>query len=421
MVPRGCSDPPFQGVCEIVPACAAIEEKRTMNETISAEAAAAASGLRAWLSNSALPLWATAGFDRSLGMFHERLDWSGRPRLDVARRAMVQARQIYVFSHAARLGWFDEGAPLAESAMESLVGRFCDAGGPRGGFAFSIGPEGHVASGVRDAYAHAFVLFALASLYRLNGDARLIDYADETIAFIDEALTDQNFGGLYDASPIADRSKRQNPHMHLLEAYLALETAAPGRGYLDRARKIVDLFKTRLFIAEPGVLLEYFSEDWSLPDEPAKRGIFEPGHHYEWVWLLAEFEALAGDDLGAEIARLYRVARQAGHAANGLIFDELDVDMNVIKSAHRVWPHTEAVKAAVAMRAKGDAGAEAFAAAMIGALRGTFLDRPFAGGWIDHIGADGVPLIADAPASSLYHVFLAATEASVAFEPKIGA
>ncbi|PNG25982.1 mannose-6-phosphate isomerase [Methylocella silvestris] len=392
-----------------------------MKQQISSEAGAAAGGLRAWLSNAALPLWASAGFDRSLGAFHERLDGSGRPRLDLARRAMVQARQIYVFSHAARLGWFEEGADLAESAAEALVGRYCDAGGPRGGFAFSIGPEGHVASSVRDAYAHAFVLFALASLYRLNGDARLIVYADETIAFIDEALTDRNFGGLYDASPVTDRSKRQNPHMHLLEAYLALETAAPGRGYLDRARKIVDLFKKRLFLAEPGVLLEYFGEDWSVPEDPARCGIFEPGHHYEWVWLLAEFEALAGDDLGAEIARLYRVARQVGHAPNGLIFDELDVEMKVTKGAHRVWPHTEAVKAAVAMRAKGDAGAEAFAAAMIGALRGSFLDRPFAGGWIDHFRADGVPLSGDAPASSLYHVFLAATEASFAFEPKIGA
>jgi mannose-6-phosphate isomerase len=49
--------------------------------------------------------------------------------------------------------------------------------------------------------------------------------------------------------------------MHLLEASIALEIAAPGRGYLERAKKLIEIFKTRLFLADPGVLLEYFAED----------------------------------------------------------------------------------------------------------------------------------------------------------------
>jgi mannose/cellobiose epimerase-like protein (N-acyl-D-glucosamine 2-epimerase family) len=42
-------------------------------------------------------------------------------------------------------------------------------------------------------------------------------------------------GGVFDAHPVAAREKRQNPLMHLLEAYLALERAAPGCGYLEDA------------------------------------------------------------------------------------------------------------------------------------------------------------------------------------------
>jgi len=41
-----------------------------------------------------------------------------------------------------------------------------------------------------------------------------------------------------------------------------------------------------------------------------------------------------------------------------------------------------------------------------------FLDRPFRGGWIDHISADGSPLVDYVPASSLYHLMFAAADAN---------
>ncbi len=374
-----------------------------------------ASRYRNWIVEKALPLWSTAGFNSGRGMFQERLDRCGAPQEAVARRAMVQCRQIYVFAHAAQLGWFPEGGRLAEIAMDSLLGKFCGERDFSGGLAFSVSAEGRVISSVRDAYSHAFVLFAIASLHRLNGDRRLLGHADRIIAFIDARLQDPIHGGLFDSAPIEDRSKRQNPHMHLLEAYIALEAAAPGRGYLDRAKKIVEIFKTRLFLADPGVLLEYFAEDWSPHPDPLKRRIFEPGHHFEWVWLLREYEKLSGEDLNAWSDQLDRIARRNGIAENGLIFDEVATDMSVLKRSHRIWPHTEAAKAAVARGSAGDRAAPRFAAAMIDALTDAFLDKPFAGGWIDHISAEGVALVDYAPASSLYHLFLAAAETSRAF------
>lgn len=380
-----------------------------------AAARVSAARYREWIAAKALPLWSTVGFDAGRGMFHERLDWTGAPQESAPRRAMVQCRQIYVFAHAALLGWLPEGGRLAEIAMDSLLGKFCENRDPSNGFAFSVSAEGRVVSSVRDAYAHAFVLFAIAWLHRLNGDPRLIDHADRIIAFIDGRLRDPVHGGLYDAAPITDRSKRQNPLMHLLEAYIALEAAAPGRGYIERAKKLVEIFKTRLFLADPGVLLEYFAEDWSAHPDPLKRRIFEPGHHFEWVWLLREYENLTGEDLSVWILQLDRIARQNGLAGNGLIFDELGTDMRPVKRSHRIWPHTEGAKAAVARLHAGDGAAPQFAAAMIDALSENFLDKPFAGGWIDQIGADGAPLVDYAPASSLYHLFLAAAETSRAF------
>lgn len=365
---------------------------------------------RDWIAEVALPTWATHGFDARGGRFRERLDLAGRS-LDVPHRAMVQARQIYVFAHAAELGWFDGGA-MAEQAMANLIADFCEERDGQASFAFSINGERRLHSPLRDAYTHAFVLFAIAWLHRLTGEARLLDLADRVIRFIDVALIDPAHDGLFDASPAPSEAKRQNPLMHLLEAFLFLAATAPERGYLSRADALVALFKSRLWQPGPAVLPEYFARDWTPHPDPAKAGLWEPGHHFEWVWLLAEHGRLAGADHGEIIDALDRSARRHGLAPGGLIVDEVAIDGAVTKPSHRVWPHTEAIKAAVAQAARGHAGAQDFASDMAGALMSRFLDRPFAGGWIDHIAADGTPLVDYVPASSLYHLFLAAAEST---------
>ena len=354
-----------------------------------------------WVTTSALPVWAERGFDRANGRFHERLDSAGQP-IGVPHRAMVQARQIFVFAHAAAEGWSNDGGALAEAAMARLLRDFAAEDGDQTFFTFAIDPaSGLVVDDRRDAYAHAFILFALAALYRLNGDAGLLAIADRTIRFVEQSLTDVVHGGLFDALPVP-AEKRQNPHMHLLEAYLFLAQAAPGRGYEERASALVALAR-RHFLRE-GVLIEYFTPDWSVA-----RAEWEPGHHFEWVWLLAEYGALTGDDSATEMELLYRRAALQGVAADGLLIDALAPDGTVLKPSHRVWPHSEAIKAAAV---RGD---PAFAEAMAANLMRRFLDRPFAGGWIDHVTPEGTPLVDHVPASTLYHLVLAASVAAKHF------
>jgi mannose/cellobiose epimerase-like protein (N-acyl-D-glucosamine 2-epimerase family) len=369
------------------------------------------SAYRKWIVDGALPVWSTRGFDAAAGRFRERLDWSGAP-IDVPHRAMVQARQIYVYSHAYQLGWFPGGRDLAERAMASLLRDYGDVSEREASFAFSIDGRGGIASSARDAYTHAFMLFAMAWLHRVNGDPALLTLADRTDAFVQNHLFDTEHGGMFETHPATVRTKRQNPLMHLLEAYLALERAAPGRGHLDRASRIVQLFEARLLDARHGVLLEHFAEDWSAHPDAAMADVFEPGHHFEWVWLLREYEQLGGTALRGQSDTLYRAARERGVDADGRIHDELGSDGSVRKASHRVWPHTEAIKAATARHAGGDASALGFADSMAHTLLQRFLDRPFAGGWIDHVSATGTPLVDYVPASTLYHLFFAASESA---------
>ena len=74
--------------------------------------------LRRWVLDQALPLWGGIGFDSARGAFVERLTFEGAPLLSAPRRAMVQGRQIYVFSHAAMLGWWPEGNTIALEAAQ---------------------------------------------------------------------------------------------------------------------------------------------------------------------------------------------------------------------------------------------------------------------------------------------------------------
>jgi mannose/cellobiose epimerase-like protein (N-acyl-D-glucosamine 2-epimerase family) len=363
-----------------------------------------------WVEERALPSWATIGFDSSAGRFRERLDTDGAP-VDVPHRAMVQARQIYVYSHAYRLGWFDDGARLAEQAMESLLRDHGDVSEREASFAFSVDARGAVVSSVRDAYTHAFVLFAIAWLHRISDDPGLLRLADRTDAYVRAHLFDARHGGMFESSPVTAREKRQNPIMHLLEAYLALERSAPGRGWLARAGELIALFESRLFDASRGVMLEHFAEDWSPHPDPALSDVVEPGHHFEWVWLLAEYGALSGAPVVGWSDALYRVAREHGIARDGLLHDEIAGDLSARKRSHRVWPHTEAIKAAMARHRADDAEALPFADTMAGALLDHFLDRPFAGGWIDQISEAHAPIVDYVPASTLYHLFFAAAEA----------
>ena len=79
--------------------------------------------LSTWFSDHALPLWGDAGYDAALGLFHERLDFAGRPLALLPRRLMVQCRQLYVFSHATLLGLRDDRA-LIEKTFERVVELF---------------------------------------------------------------------------------------------------------------------------------------------------------------------------------------------------------------------------------------------------------------------------------------------------------
>lgn len=365
-----------------------------------AELRSEAATLDGWLRAAALPLWVTSGFDEQHGRFEERLDFQGRPILDVPLRLLVQARQIHVYATAAERGWHSGALEYVERAFESLQRDYYRRDG-RDGWLFSVTREGAVVDATRDLYGHAFVLLAIASYARATGKRSALALADETLAFLDRDMKSPE-GGYDETLPARQGARRQNPHMHLFEALLALWEASGDVGHRDRADELLELFTSRFFQPDKGVVLEYF-DDALRPAAGDSGKIVEPGHLYEWCWLLRAYErSVPGRPIGPIVDALYDHANRHGHDDDGLIVDELSADGAVATASRRLWPMTEAIRCNMSEVAAGRSGAAPKAAALASRLRARFLTPQ--GGWMDRLDRSGTPVGDYMPASSLYHV-----------------
>jgi mannose-6-phosphate isomerase len=148
----------------------------------------------------------------------------------------------------------------------------------------------------------------------------------------------------------------------------------------------------------------------------------EPGHQFEWAWLLARWARLRGrDDALAAARRLFEIGAGPGvDRRRGVAMDQLLDDFSIHQPMARLWPQTERIKAAVILAQSTD-DADRKAAYLKEAVEGieglrTYLDVPVRGLWRDKMKPDGTFVEEAAPASSFYHITCAISELSVALE-----
>ncbi len=197
--------------------------------------------------------------------------------------------------------------------------------------------------------------------------------------------------------------------MHLLEAFISLARSTGEARWLALTDKVIGLFSESFYNRENGVLTEYFDE--SLRPAPGVTGqIAEPGHLFEWVWLLYDYQSLSGFDQQETIDALYANGIGVGLTASGLLVDEILLNGDVHNADVRLWPMTELIKACLLKAKDGDHGAQALCAKAIDALMRHFLEVPTSGAYIDRRAANGDVTVGRAPATALYHLMGAAAE-----------
>lgn len=367
-----------------------------------------------WLRDTALPFWEINGYDEARGGFVEQFDLTGQPSLLDYKRTRVTARQLFVFSHGVRSG-LSSRMDIVQSGYDFLKKSWM---GDDLGWARRVTPDGVISDKTIDLYDHAFVLFALAHAGATLRSDEAIDLAKRTLVFMDRALPHPSGKGYVSVVPYGDPSE-QNPHMHVTEALVALYDLTRDPAFLARETAMVDLFENTFFDKAHRVLPEFFDAQWRpLPD----RLVIEPGHQLEWAWILHHHERLSGADMSATINALVSTAEAHGiNRDTKLVYDQLTLDHGalVVKSAdNRLWPHTERLKAHLALleRTGTDKAASTEAAAdSLEALRAVFLNPAHTGlpngTWMDHYFSDGRPRDTKIPSSSLYHLYLAIAEA----------
>lgn len=372
-----------------------------------------------WLLGHVCPYWQARIVDDGGGFF-EGLSESGEAIASPVKSILNQARLTYVFSHAAMLEGNKSFRRTASHGFDYLQHAGPDTGSFEG-WHRSRTAEGGIADSACDTYDQAFVIFAMAWYYKASQHQQALQLAGQAWEFLEQRLADKRGGGFFEEYPETGKlPRRQNPHMHLLEALLAMHAATGEPCWLDRASRIIELFKRIFLDTDTGSLGEYFEADWSVATG-APGLLREPGHQFEWVWLLGQYLRQSNGESRVDSTVLEKYSVQlfkfgSRHGLDphgplaGLVFDAVDAAGTPLATSKLLWPQTEYIKACIArFEATQDAAYKLCAAEHMMLMRKHFF-RSDGANWVNHVSRDGTHLVRQTPSRVLYHLFLAASE-----------
>ncbi len=356
--------------------------------------------------------WYEAFSDPVIGGYHERLGKGFKPVPTGQRRLVTQCRQLSIYSHAIARG-NTRFKPDLKRDFDFIVAKYYNV--ETGLWAFSLDDDGNVLNTECDLYALSFVIFSFSHYYRATKDERAQTLARQTLLLISARFGVPGQPGLAEGLDvefrILNQMRRQNPHMHLLEACLFAHETWGESIYERMADDIVALFQDYFFDSEKCLLREYFDTD--LSPHPVKGGEVQPGHYFEWVWLLKKHAALKHDHTlhDAVSLRLFEWANDHGWDDYfGGIYDSLWEGDEVLENTKRIWPFCEALKANALMLplARDRQAVKDRVSAMVDLFEDKYMQKR--GFWIEWLNRDLSPATDYMPGTTPYHVYFGITE-----------
>ncbi len=357
---------------------------------------AACSRLTSWLVDSAYPLWSTRGIDALRGGFHERLTLSGEPT-DDARRARVQPRQVYAFSLAPSFGWKGDATGAVAEGLSFFLTRYRRADGL---FRTLVSRDGVPIDDKVLLYDQAFALLAFATARPLLGSSFNLEGEGERLRLALYTDLKRSDGPGFETGLPHGPPLLSNPHMHLLEAALAWVDAGGGSEWAALADELGELAISHLIDPATGMLHESFDYSWKPTTNAAGR-LIEPGHQFEWAWLLMRWGRRRAE-VRESACRLMEVAE--AHGIRGGVAIYQITSSTVYDGSARLWAQTERLRsAALAARLYGDAKYwRRTAEASANLLR--YFDTDVPGLWYDRLSPAGEFQRETVTAGNLYHI-----------------
>ena len=360
-----------------------------------------------WLVQAAYPLWSTRGIDAGNGGFIEALDRNAAP-LAHPRRARVPPRQIYAFAQAPRFGWQGDAGAVVSRGTEYFTNRYRR---PDGLFRTLVSAEGTVLDERALLYDQAFALLGYAAA---AGATNALTAFERRAIGLRNAIESRFRAddGAFFSDEESSSPLESNPHMHLLEACLAWAEIGEDPGWAQWTKGLVELALSRFILRDTGAMGESFEATWQ-PTTGGAGQIVEPGHQFEWAWLLLRSAPHHTIPVRDVALRLIALGEDFG-VHDGVVINALLDDFTVRNGGARLWPQTERLKAALrATSVTGDTRYWSIAQAAAASLC-RYLDTPIRGLWFDERKQDDTLVDSPVPASTFYHLVGAIAELDVA-------
>ncbi|MHC8364969.1 AGE family epimerase/isomerase [Pseudomonas sp. ZT5P21] len=335
-----------------------------------------------------VPLWQGPGWNAELALPYEALDAGCQPLPPQRYRAMACARQLYLF--ASLIGQMPGAEERAAALFRSLQQHFHDA--EHGGWFYSIDPQGAVLDQRKDLYTHAFILFACAHYWDKVREPLVESVLNAVLEVVAQRFATGD--GLYEASLERDWSSLntgplQNPLMHLAEAFLATLSVRKDAAVQDALVALCTAMQKRFIDPQHGVLMEKplgAVDNW-----------FEPGHQFEWYFLLESSPLLRGSALHASLDRAFAFTEHLGvDQPSGAVRAMLTLDGQSKDGTQRIWAQAEYLRA-LTLRP----GSETSVLRQLQALQ---LRSLHAHGWYECRDENGEVSRRDMPSTTPYHL-----------------
>ena len=239
-------------------------------------------------------------------------EWRDSRDLSHVRVLVSQARLLWVFSVAHRLGYGTAKHDYVSAATHGyryLTTTMLDR--ERGGFYWKTHDKRGVIEPLKILYGQGFAIYALVEYHRATGLAEPLDLALSTYRTVHEACHDDiNKGWIehcdVDFKPLAGVGqqlggvpdvvgyKSGDANLHWMEALIELYVATDDRSVRDSLIESLEIVKTRFYVPDAGIFRELRQGNWSeVPDVEAGR-VTSYGHVVEFAWLMLHAERALG-------------------------------------------------------------------------------------------------------------------------------
>lgn len=251
------------------------------------------------LEKDLIPFWNKME-DKGKGGFYGFADCNGMPDKTYVKSCILNSRILWFYSASYKLLHREELLEKANHAFDFLKEYFFDS--RYGGVLWSVKADGTPQDTTKHTYNMAFAIYALSVFYQAGKNKEALNLAYEIYRIIEDKCRDND--GYFEAfsrefEPVSNEklsengvmaARTMNTLLHVMEAYTELFRADEFFMVADSIRKILQIFKTKVFDSEKEMCRVFFDKTYnSLID------LDSYGHDIEASWLIDRACQVLGD------------------------------------------------------------------------------------------------------------------------------